>query len=151
MPVVRSAAFAQGKLLVFLTVYTLACIAMGVCTTAIWAMSTYAIDYQQWRFGIRNDGLLVSSISLSTKVGMAAGISLIAYMLAWAHFDPLHPGPESLVAIRELFYGSSLFFIALQFLCICFYNLDSEHPEIVRELDSRSMMDVDPRSLAQGL
>jgi GPH family glycoside/pentoside/hexuronide:cation symporter len=141
--------FAQGHIWPFLAIYTLANIALGTCTTAIWAMSTYAIDYQQWRFGTRNDGLLVSSISLSTKVGMAAGISLVAYVLAWAHFDPLNPGPSSLLAIRETFYGGSLFFIVLMFLCIGFYNMDKLHPEIVSELNTRSLLEIDPRSLVQ--
>jgi hypothetical protein len=49
-------------------------------------MAANSVDHQQWMFGMRNDGLVYSSISISTKIGMAVGTSLVAYVLAWAGF-----------------------------------------------------------------
>jgi GPH family glycoside/pentoside/hexuronide:cation symporter len=139
----------QSHIPVFLFLYTIANIATGFCTPATWAMSTYAIDYQQWQHGTRSDGLLVSSISLSTKVGIAGGLALAAYTLAAAHFDPLHVNQASRNAIDLLFYGGSIACTLLMFVCISFYNLDTLHPEIVRELNLRSLADVDPVALGQ--
>jgi GPH family glycoside/pentoside/hexuronide:cation symporter len=139
----------QSYIPIFLFIYAMANIAMGVCTPATWAMSTYAIDYQQWQHGSRNDGLLVSSISLSTKVGIAGGLALAAYALAAAHFDPLHVNQASRSAIKLLFYGGSISFTLLMFTCISFYDLDALHPEIVRELNLRSFATVDPVELGQ--
>jgi GPH family glycoside/pentoside/hexuronide:cation symporter len=140
---------AQAHMPAFLFLYAIANVATGVCTPATWAMSTYAIDYQQWQHGSRSDGLLVSSISLSTKIGIAGGLALAAYTLAAAHFDPMHVNDASRRAIDLLFYGGSIVFVILMFLCISFYNLDSIHPEIVHELNMRSMLDVDPMALGQ--
>lgn len=125
----------------FLVVYTVAAfLSIGPTTTSIFAMAANTVDQQQWLYGMRNDGLVYSSISIATKIGMAAGTSLVAYGLAWAHFDALHITASSTSAIRELYYWLPISIMALQVVVVAFYDLDKTHPQIVAELNARSQM-----------
>ena len=133
----------------FVVVYAIACIATGICTVSLFAMGADTVDYQQWRFGARNDGLIFSCISLGTKIGMAVGTAIIAYALALAHFNPQLVTPSAYTTIRWLYYGGPIFFIILQMTCVSQYDLEKIHPQIVRELAARSVANVDPRELGR--
>jgi GPH family glycoside/pentoside/hexuronide:cation symporter len=127
----------------FLAIYIVASfLSVGPITTALFAMAANTVDQQQWLFGMRNDGLVYSSISIATKIGMAAGTSLVAYGLAFAHFDALHPDASATGAIRALYYGLPLALMALQVVAIAFYDLDKTHPQIVADLNARSVLAV---------
>jgi glycoside/pentoside/hexuronide:cation symporter, GPH family len=133
--------FFEKDLWAFLVIYTLAAtLSVGPCTTAMFAMAANAVDYQQWQFGMRNDGLIYSSISIATKIGIALGTSLVAYVLAWVGFDPLHLSSSAAGAIRAVYYGSPIVIMVLQIVCISFYNLDRLHPQIVTDLNARSAL-----------
>jgi GPH family glycoside/pentoside/hexuronide:cation symporter len=131
----------EGNLWAFLAVYTVAAtLSVGPCTTAIYAMAANSVDYQQWLYGMRNDGLVYSSVSIATKIGIAVGASMVAYALAWAGFDALHPSNSAVGAIRAVYYGAPIVIMVLQIVCISFYNLDSLHPLIVADLNARSTL-----------
>ncbi len=139
--------FFEGEVWVFVAIYTASSLAVGLCPTSAFAMTADAVDYQQWKFGTRDDGLLFSSISLSTKVGMAAGASSVAYVLAWAHFNPAQITPPVAQTIRHLYYWLPPVLMLIQIIPVMFYGLDKLHPQIVRELASRSEMEIDPTAL----
>jgi len=131
----------------FLAVYSLmAFLSVGPTTTSIFAMAANTVDQQQWLYGMRNDGLVFSSISIATKIGMAAGTSLVAYGLAWAHFDAVHPAASAAGSIRALYYGLPITIMVLQVVCIAFYNLDKTHPQIVADLNARSRMAIESQA-----
>jgi GPH family glycoside/pentoside/hexuronide:cation symporter len=131
----------EGNLWAFLAVYTAAAtLSVGPCTTAIYAMAANSVDHQQWLYGMRNDGLVYSSVSIATKIGIAVGASLVAYALAWAGFDALHPSNSAAGAIRAVYYGAPIVIMVLQIVCISFYNLDRLHPQIVADLNARSVL-----------
>jgi GPH family glycoside/pentoside/hexuronide:cation symporter len=140
--------FLEGRLWAFVAVYTLAAaLSVGLCTTAIYAMAANSVDHQQWQYGMRNDGLVYSSVSIATKIGIAVGASSVAYALAWAGFDALHPGNSAIGAIRAVYYGAPILVMALQIVCISFYNLDRLHPQIVADLNARSTAATDIQNL----
>jgi len=125
----------------FLGIYTLAAfLSIGPTTTSLFTMAANTVDQQQCLHGMRNDGLVFSSVSISTKIGMAAGTSLVAYGLAWSHFDALHPAASSTNAIRALYYGLPIAIMVAQVVCFAFYGLDRTHPQIVADLNARSQM-----------
>jgi len=131
----------EARLWAFMAIYTLAAaLSVGPCTTAIYAMAANSVDHQQWLYGMRNDGLVYSSVSIATKIGIAVGASLVAYTLAWAGFDALHPSNTAAGAIRAVYYGAPIVIMVLQIVCISFYNLDRIHPQIVADLNARSTM-----------
>lgn len=138
----------EGKIWIFVAIYTASSLAVGLCPTSAFAMTADAVDYQQWKFGTRDDGLLFSSISLSTKVGMAAGASFVAYVLAWAHFNPVQIKLPVAQTIRHLYYWLPPVLMLVQIIPMMFYGLDKLHPQIVRELASRSEMEIGPTALS---
>jgi GPH family glycoside/pentoside/hexuronide:cation symporter len=138
----------------FVAIYAIiAFLSFGPIATSVFAMAANTVDQQQWLYGMRNDGLVFSSVSISTKIGMAAGTSLVAYGLAWSHFDALHVSESSVNAIRGLYYGLPAALMALQVVCIAFYTLDKLHPQIVADLNARSSMAEKlavPKSAVEG-
>lgn len=151
--IVSAACFAflpmlEGKTWAFLALYGVSSFIVGVCPTALFAMVADSVDYQQWKFGNRDDGLIFSSMSLVTKVGMALGGSLIAFALARAHFDPKAVTVSMQGVIRDLYYWTPPMLMLLQTIPMMFYKLDKLHPQIVRELAARSSALLDPVKMA---
>lgn len=133
--------FVENNLCAFLAIYSVAAtFSVGPCTTAIYAMAANSVDHHQWLYDMRNDGLVYSSLSIAIKVGIALGASLVAYMLAWAGFNALHPSDSANGAIRVVYYGAPIAIMVLQIVCIAFYNLDRLHPRIVADLNARSIL-----------
>lgn len=139
----------EGRTGAFLFVYGLSSLAVGVCPTSFFAMFADSVDYQQWKFGTRDDGLIFSSMSLCTKIGMAAGGALIAFAMAHAHFDPKAVTVAMQGTIRSLYYWTPPTLMLVQIVPMLFYTLDTLHPEIVRELANRSAMHLDPVAMAR--
>jgi glycoside/pentoside/hexuronide:cation symporter, GPH family len=128
----------QGQLAAFIAIYLVAHVAAGVSTTALYTMVADSVDMHEWRFGTRNEGLIYSGFSIATKVGMAVGSAFIAYALAWSGFNPKAPGPVSLHAIQTLYYAGPMVMLALQALCMSFYDMDRRHPLMVAEIQAGS-------------
>lgn len=115
--------FTEARPALFLTVYFASSLVLSLTMTAIFAMAAETVEYHQQLYGVRNEGLLSSGISLATKIGMALGGALVAYGLAFAHYDPAHRSAAAVAGIRWLYYGPPLATILLQLACIGFYPL----------------------------
>jgi GPH family glycoside/pentoside/hexuronide:cation symporter len=96
--------FLEGHPVAFIALYLLACVGSQVCTTAVFAMVANSTDYHELRFHSRIDGLIFSSLSLSTKIGIALGAAIAAYGLSLAHYDPKILTHSAWEMIRALYY-----------------------------------------------
>ncbi|MHC5261486.1 MFS transporter [Streptomyces sp. UC4497] len=126
---------AEASFPAFLTLYIAATFAIGISMVSMFTMTADTVEYQQWRFGTRNEGLLSSGISFATKVGSAIGASAVAYGLALADYRPGDTGDAALLAIRVMFYGIPLLLIAGQALAMLFWDLDGRHEQMRAEID----------------
>jgi GPH family glycoside/pentoside/hexuronide:cation symporter len=115
--------FVEGRPALFLSLYFASSLVLSLTMTAIFAMAAETVDYHQQLYGVRNEGLLSSGISLATKIGMALGGAVIAYGLAIVQYDPAHHTPGAVAGIRWLYYAPALATILLQLACIGFYPL----------------------------
>ncbi|SFT07906.1 MFS transporter [Saccharopolyspora flava] len=129
--------FFEASFPLFLAFYTVATLAIGLSMTSMFTMTADCVEYQQWRYGTRNEGLLSSGISFATKVGSALGSAGVAYGLGLAGYAPDHVGDSALTAIRVLFYGAPVLLIALQAWAIAYWDLDGEHERMAAEIDRR--------------
>lgn len=125
----------------FLATYFAASIATSVTITGIFTMAAEAVDWHEWIFASRNEGLLSAGISLATKVGMAAGTAGIAFSLALAGFDPDAVSDGARAAIRWSYYGWPIVLLALQALCILFWPMDGLHDRIRKDITARERTD----------
>ena len=123
----------------FLAIFLIAAILISLTMTAIFTMAADAVDYHEWIFGIRNEGLLSSGISLSTKIGMAIGTAIIAYVLGMAGYDPTTVSDSARAAIRWSYYGWPIGIMLVQIVVIAFWPMDGQHERIRREIAARTI------------
>ncbi|MHB9757606.1 MFS transporter [Streptomyces sp. BYX5S] len=128
---------AEGSFPVFLGCYIVATFAIGLSMVSMFTMVADTVEFQQWRFGTRNEGLLSSGVSFATKVGSAIGSAAVAYGLALAGYRPGQESDAALTAIRVMFYGLPLLLVAAQAVTMTFWGLDGRHEEMRAEIDAR--------------
>jgi GPH family glycoside/pentoside/hexuronide:cation symporter len=132
--------FTEASPFPFLAVYLLAAIATSITITGIFTMAAEAVDYHEWKFDSRNEGLLSSGISLSTKVGMAIGTAGIAYSLGLAGYDPEAVSGAARATIRWSYYGWPIVLLALQALVVLAWPMDGLHGRIRAEVSGRARL-----------
>jgi GPH family glycoside/pentoside/hexuronide:cation symporter len=126
---------AEGNFPLFLAFYIVATFAIGVSMVSMFTMVADTVEYQQWRFGTRNEGLLSSGISFATKVGSAVGAAGVAYGLAATGYEAGETGGAALTAIRVMFYGVPLVLVVAQAATMARWDLDGRHEEMRAEID----------------
>jgi len=120
----------------FIAIFFIANVMIGYGDPANLTMLGDTIDYQEWKFGERPEGLLVSSYSFSTKFGVAIGSSFIAYALGWAGYDPSAITEQAKNMIRALMFGLPIIITMLQVGVLYYYKLDKHHAQIVKDLNN---------------
>jgi GPH family glycoside/pentoside/hexuronide:cation symporter len=128
----------ESRPALFLALYVAMCLATSVTITAAFTMIAETIDYHDWKFASRNEGLLSAGISLATKLGMAAGTAAIAYGLGMAGYQPDAVSDGTRNAIRWSYYGWPIAMLALQIVCIWFWPMDGQHERIRADIAARA-------------
>jgi sugar (glycoside-pentoside-hexuronide) transporter len=108
----------------FISIYVAASLSLSITMTAIFAMASDSVDFHQWRFGVRHEGLLAAGVAFAIKIGMAVGAAAVAYGLALGGYSAQNVGPEAKEIMAWLYYGIPLGIFALQILCMQFYPVD---------------------------
>ncbi|KQN40882.1 sugar transporter [Sphingomonas sp. Leaf407] len=111
----------EGSTAAFLTLYLIGSVLLSITMTAIFAMAAEAIEYHEQLTGTRNEGLLSSGISLSTKIGMALGGALIAFGLASIGYVPGKGGAQVVSGLRWLYYAPIILCMIAQMAVIARY------------------------------
>jgi Na+/melibiose symporter-like transporter len=129
--------FAENNPPVFLALYIAACLATSITITAAFTMIAETVDYHEWLYSSRREGLLSAGVSLATKVGMAIGTAGIAFMLASAGYDSQAVTEGTRDAIRWTYYGGTVALLALQVLVVMFWPMDGLHDRIREDVSAR--------------
>lgn len=106
--------FAEASPPAFIAIYLAASVATSITITGIFTMAAELVEYHEAKFGVRNEGLLSSGISLATKVGMAIGTSAIAFTLATADYRAGAVTEAARGAIRWSYYGWPILLLTIQ-------------------------------------
>jgi GPH family glycoside/pentoside/hexuronide:cation symporter len=122
--------FTENSVPAFLAVYLAACLSTSVTIVAAFTMIAETVDYHDWRFGVRREGLLSSGVSLATKVGMAVGTAGFAYALGEAGYTAGAVTDAARDTIRWSYYGSAVVLLSLQVLVVMFWPMDRLHDRI---------------------
>lgn len=130
------AGFKNVPLVMFL--YALTSIPLGMSAVVSATMLTNTIEYAEWKFGNRQEGLISSTQTLTAKIGMALSAGVIGAVLEIADYVPNHVTTETQVMIHGAF---TLFCAVIGVLSIVpmLFNkfTDKEHERIVKELEER--------------
>ncbi len=128
----------NGSFTLFTIAFFIALTFIGVNGAANFALLADSIDYQEWKFGQRTDGLLYSAYSFATKFGIAIGSAAVAYALALGGYDPDAITASAKDMIKIIMYSGLIVLTALQVVTLLFYKLDHYHADIVAELKTRN-------------
>lgn len=105
----------------------------------MYGMLADTVEYNDWRSGIRAEGLVFSANSIGQKVGSGIGSAVLGWVLAAFGFvstSVVQPA-SALNGIRTIFLYVPIAVFAIMFVILLFYKLDKEYPAIVSDLDKR--------------
>ena len=104
---------------------------MGVYTCVSWAMMGDAIDYNEWKFGTREEGTVYSIHSFFRKLAQGIGPSMVLLMMGWlgyrSELGTILQSAETAKNMCWLVAGLYMFSAVCQFVGIAIvYNLDKK-------------------------
>ena len=103
---------------------------LGIYSTVSWAMMGDAIDYNEWKFGTREEGTVYSLHSFFRKLAQGIGPSLVLVIMIAFGYVGANEGNqiwEVAVNMRYIVAATFLFSAVLQFVGLgLVYNLDKK-------------------------
>lgn len=119
--------------------YALCSVPLGVSSVASSTMLTNTIEYAEWKFGRRQEGLISSTQTLSAKIGMAVSAGVTGLLLQIANYVP---NQVQTYSTKMIIHGGFTLFCAVIALIgiipMIFNNFnDKRHAEIMEELAER--------------
>ena len=103
---------------------------LGIYSTVSWAMMGDAIDYNEWKFGTREEGTVYSLHSFFRKLAQGIGPSLVLIIMVAFGYVGADEGNQAwqvAVNMRYIVAATFMFSAILQFLGLgVIYNLDKK-------------------------
>ena len=118
---------------------------LGIYSTVSWAMMGDAIDYNEWKFGTREEGVVYSLHSFFRKLAQGIGPSLVLIIMVAFGYVGANEGNqlwEVAVNMRYIVAATFLFSAVLQFIGLgVIYNLDKKtlaqmNKDLGRDIDA---------------
>lgn len=122
----------------------IAAVIKGVGNAALsgvmYGMLADTVEYNDWKSGIRAEGLVFSANSIGQKIGSGIGSAVLGWVLAAFGFVSSSAAqPASAISgIRVIFLYVPLVVFAIMFIILLFYKLDKEYGHIVEDLEKRA-------------
>jgi len=106
-------------------------IGMGVYTCVSWAMMSDAIDYNEWKFGTREEGTVYSLHSFFRKLAQGVGPSMVLLIMGWlgyeAKYGTIGQSAQTSHNMCWLVVALYMFSAIVQFVGLALvYNLDKK-------------------------
>lgn len=139
----------DGKgLVIYLVCQIINGVGMGCYTCVSYSMMADAIDYNEWKFGTREEGTIYSLHSFCRKLAQGVGPSIgLVVATAMGYVADLGPEQPAEIALKMRYLVAAMYLLSavLEFVGIRFvFNLDKKTlGQMNEELDAR-------RSAAQG-
>lgn len=125
------------------TIVTIGGLLRGIGMTPIlgmiFTMIADAIEYGQWKIGLRTAGAIQSAATSGQKFGQGIGSALIGGIMASSGYDGslTVQSQPALDMISNMFVWGVTALGILMILVLLFYKLDKEYPMIMKELLER--------------
>lgn len=113
----------------------------GPMFAGLYAFIADACDYGEWKTGIRSEGLLASSQSIGSKIGIGFGSALTGWILAFAGYNPKEMMQSEAVvnAIKFDFSWLGLIISVVLLICVLMMDVEKHLPEIHKALGKEPM------------
>lgn len=110
----------------------------GMVAPLTFSMISDTIDYGEWKNGVRASGFLFSASSLGIKIGMSlGGVIAASIMAAGGYIANQTQTQASLNAIQFVFLIGPAIAAALCIVCILFYTIDKQYPQMKADLEMK--------------
>ncbi len=117
-------------LMIYIICQLIYSLGLGIYSTISWAMMGDAIDYNEWKFGVREEGTVYSLHSFFRKLAQGIGPSLVLIVMVALGYVGANEGNqvwEVAVNMRYLVAGTFLLSAILEFIGVAFiYNIDKK-------------------------
>ena len=114
-------------------------LAIAPLVASIFAFVYDTIEYGEWKFGKRNEGLSYSAARFGQKFGLGFGSALVAWILQYGHYDPTAAvqAQTTVDAVTFAFIWVPFICYALTALILVFWKIDKLWPQIMSDLKVR--------------
>jgi GPH family glycoside/pentoside/hexuronide:cation symporter len=104
-------------------------------------MVNNTVEYGQWKHGKRIVGMANSATGFATKISSGLGAAMIGWILAAGGYNgELAAQPQSAItSILAVSIWIPGIILVLLYVVLRFYDLDAKYPQIVKDLESRSV------------
>ena len=117
-------------LVIYIACQFINALGMGIYSTVSWSMMGDAIDYNEWKFGVREEGTVYSLHSFFRKLAQGIGPSLALVIMVSLGYSEINAGNQLFsVALNMRYLVAALYLAAaiMQFVGLAFvYNLDKK-------------------------
>ena len=105
----------------------------------LFAMVADTIEFGEFKFGFRTDGLAFGTIALLTRVFIGLGNAAVGFILSHSGYiaGAASQSQTALAAINAMFLHVPLLLLAVMALILWSYGLDKRYPLISAELKAR--------------
>jgi GPH family glycoside/pentoside/hexuronide:cation symporter len=140
-------AFGVNTMIVFITLMVIRQ-SFGSCLNGSNpVLLTRAIDYGEWKFGVRQEGLGSSFAGAFQKITMGISSAVLGFVLSAAGYTGGGVTEQAAAAIQFLFLGMpGLCMVAATLIFIFFTMNNKEWTKIREELDARALKDAADRA-----
>ena len=110
---------------------------MGIYSTVSWGMMGDAIDYNEWKFGTREEGTVYAMHSFFRKLAQGAGPSLVLVIMVFLGYVEENQGNQTMeVATNMRYLVACLYLVAAIFMFVglgLIYNLNKKTTQKMSE------------------
>lgn len=128
-----------SNLNLFMFVFALTSLPQGIILIMTSSMIANTIEYAEWKFGQRSEGLISSTQTLTSKIAIALGAGLCGVILSLSRYVPNEI--QSAQTLSVLHFSLTMLLaimIAVGTIPMFFYELTEEkHAAITKELEER--------------
>ena len=122
--------------LYFITAF-LRSLAASPMTTSLLTLAGDIVDYNQWKYGIRTEGLATSANSIGSKLGTGLGAAVLGWGLKLGGYNGAAAvqSQSTLNAIIAIAIGLPVLVTAAAFILMLFWNLEKHNGDVLEFLN----------------
>ncbi|MBE5891213.1 MAG: MFS transporter [Lachnospiraceae bacterium] len=116
-------------------------IGIGPMFAGLYAFTADAADYGEWKFGVRSEGLMASSQSIGSKIGIGFGSACTAWILAAVNYAPnVESQSDAVINAIRFDYGWLGAIISIVLLIgVLLMDVEKYLPEIRKTIGEKKM------------
>ena len=120
---------------------------LGASALAVnsFSMMGDTVEYSEWRFGVRPDGLTFSAITFGEKLGSAIGTVIVSSVMAAFGYvaQAASQSSSSILGMKIIFIYIPIVIAVVCTILMHFYDLDEKYDQIVEELQDRRTLNLE--------